>query len=36
MLMIGLETAAFKGQSESEIERLLHMVVVGGGPTGGL
>ncbi|KAJ7040737.1 pyridine nucleotide-disulfide oxidoreductase-domain-containing protein [Mycena alexandri] len=29
-----LESAAFPGQSEAEIERLLHMVVVGGGPTG--
>ncbi|KAJ6551433.1 pyridine nucleotide-disulfide oxidoreductase-domain-containing protein [Mycena capillaripes] len=29
-----LESAAFHGQSESEIERLLHIVVVGGGPTG--
>ncbi|KAJ6584303.1 pyridine nucleotide-disulfide oxidoreductase-domain-containing protein [Mycena sp. CBHHK59/15] len=29
-----LESAAFPGQSEVEIERLLHMVVVGGGPTG--
>ncbi|KAJ7100625.1 pyridine nucleotide-disulfide oxidoreductase-domain-containing protein [Mycena belliarum] len=29
-----LESAAFPGQSEEEIERLLHMVVVGGGPTG--
>lgn len=28
------ETATFKDQSESEIKRLLHMVVVGGGPTG--
>ncbi|KAL9054438.1 MAG: hypothetical protein Q9162_004160 [Coniocarpon cinnabarinum] len=28
------ETAVFKDQSQSEIERLLHMVVVGGGPTG--
>ncbi|KAJ3018991.1 NADH:ubiquinone oxidoreductase [Thoreauomyces humboldtii] len=33
-LMDCLETAAFAGQTESEIERLLHMVVVGGGPTG--
>jgi NADH dehydrogenase FAD-containing subunit len=30
----GIETAAFKGQSEEEIDRLMHMVVVGGGPTG--
>ncbi|KAJ2960011.1 hypothetical protein NQZ79_g4634 [Umbelopsis isabellina] len=29
-----IETAAFPGQAEEEIERLLHMVVVGGGPTG--
>lgn len=29
-----LETAALKGQTEEEIDRLLHMVVVGGGPTG--
>lgn len=29
-----LETAAFPGQSKEEIERLLHVVVVGGGPTG--
>ena len=29
-----LETAAFPGQSSAEIDRLLHMVVVGGGPTG--
>ena len=28
------ETAVFKDQSPSEISRLLHMVVVGGGPTG--
>lgn len=28
------ETANFKDQSDSEIKRLLHMVVVGGGPTG--
>jgi len=30
----GLETAAFPGQEPAEIDRLLHMVVVGGGPTG--
>jgi NADH:ubiquinone reductase (non-electrogenic) len=30
----GLETAAFPGQFPEEIDRLLHMVVVGGGPTG--
>ncbi|THH32192.1 hypothetical protein EUX98_g1987 [Antrodiella citrinella] len=29
-----LESAAFPGQSEDEVNRLLHMVVVGGGPTG--
>lgn len=29
-----METAAFPGQSEVEKDRLLHMVVVGGGPTG--
>ncbi|KAI0748892.1 NADH dehydrogenase [Fomes fomentarius] len=29
-----LESAAFPGQSSEEIKRLLHMVVVGGGPTG--
>ena len=29
-----IETAAFAGQTEDEIERLMHMVVVGGGPTG--
>lgn len=29
-----METAAFPGQSPEEIDRLLHMVVVGGGPTG--
>jgi NADH:ubiquinone reductase (non-electrogenic) len=28
------ETATFKDQSPEEIQRLLHMVVVGGGPTG--
>ncbi|EIE84759.1 hypothetical protein RO3G_09469 [Rhizopus delemar RA 99-880] len=33
-LMDCIETAAFPGQSQEEIERLLHMVVVGGGPTG--
>ncbi|RUS35221.1 hypothetical protein BC938DRAFT_474072 [Jimgerdemannia flammicorona] len=33
-LMDCIETAAFAGQPEEEIERLLHMVVVGGGPTG--
>ncbi|KAF4119746.1 NADH:ubiquinone reductase (non-electrogenic) [Geosmithia morbida] len=29
-----VETAAFKDQTEDEIDRLMHMVVVGGGPTG--
>ncbi|KAJ3497493.1 hypothetical protein NLJ89_g10343 [Agrocybe chaxingu] len=29
-----LESAAFPGQSSQEVDRLLHMVVVGGGPTG--
>ncbi|KIY69432.1 FAD/NAD(P)-binding domain-containing protein [Cylindrobasidium torrendii FP15055 ss-10] len=29
-----VETAGFPGQSPEEVERLLHMVVVGGGPTG--
>ncbi|KAI8379747.1 pyridine nucleotide-disulfide oxidoreductase-domain-containing protein [Radiomyces spectabilis] len=33
-LMDCIETAAFPGQTEKEIERLLHMVVVGGGATG--
>ncbi|KAI0975994.1 hypothetical protein F4678DRAFT_209808 [Xylaria arbuscula] len=33
-IMDCVETAAFKDQSASEIDRLLHMVVVGGGPTG--
>jgi NADH:ubiquinone reductase (non-electrogenic) len=33
-LMDCLESAAFPGQTDKEIERLLHMVVVGGGPTG--
>lgn len=28
------ETATFKDQPPEEIKRLLHMVVVGGGPTG--
>ncbi|KAF2014889.1 FAD/NAD(P)-binding domain-containing protein [Aaosphaeria arxii CBS 175.79] len=28
------ETATFKDQNDDEIKRLLHMVVVGGGPTG--
>jgi NADH:ubiquinone reductase (non-electrogenic) len=34
MSATGIEGATFKDQSESEIDRLLHMVVVGGGPTG--
>ncbi|KND00256.1 uncharacterized protein SPPG_09205 [Spizellomyces punctatus DAOM BR117] len=29
-----VETAAFANQDPKEIERLLHMVVVSGGPTG--
>lgn len=29
-----VETASFKDQTEDEVKRLLHMVVVGGGPTG--
>ena len=33
-IMDCVETATFKGQSPKEVERLLHMVVVGGGPTG--
>ncbi|RKO96685.1 hypothetical protein CXG81DRAFT_14031 [Caulochytrium protostelioides] len=33
-LMDCIETAAFPGQTDAEIDRLLHMVVVGGGPTG--
>lgn len=33
-IMDCVETAMFKGQSEEEMKRLLHMVVVGGGPTG--
>ncbi len=33
-LMNCIENAAFPDQSEEEIKRLLHMVVVGGGPTG--
>lgn len=33
-IMDCVETATFKGQTPEEIERLLHMVVVGGGPTG--
>lgn len=33
-IMDCVETAAFKDQSPEEVSRLLHMVVVGGGPTG--
>ncbi|PHH88308.1 hypothetical protein CDD83_7700 [Cordyceps sp. RAO-2017] len=33
-IMDCVETAAFKGQSSDEVDRLMHMVVVGGGPTG--
>ncbi|KAG2172711.1 hypothetical protein INT43_000058 [Umbelopsis isabellina] len=33
-LMDCIETAGFPNQSPEEIDRLLHMVVVGGGPTG--
>ncbi|KAI8956498.1 FAD/NAD(P)-binding domain-containing protein [Daldinia sp. FL1419] len=33
-IMDCVETAAFKDQETEEIDRLLHMVVVGGGPTG--
>lgn len=33
-IMDCVETAAFKGQTQDEIKRLMHMVVVGGGPTG--
>ncbi|KAF3769937.1 alternative NADH-dehydrogenase [Cryphonectria parasitica EP155] len=33
-IMDCVETAAFKDQDPEEINRLLHMVVVGGGPTG--
>lgn len=33
-IMDCVETATFKDQSPDEVERLLHMVVVGGGPTG--
>jgi NADH:ubiquinone reductase (non-electrogenic) len=31
---LGIESASFPGQSPEEVDRLLHMVVVGGGPTG--
>ncbi|KAG8745489.1 NADH:ubiquinone oxidoreductase [Ceratobasidium sp. 428] len=33
-IMDCIESAAFKDQSDEEIDRLLHAVVVGGGPTG--
>ncbi|KZT54244.1 NADH dehydrogenase [Calocera cornea HHB12733] len=33
-LMDCVETAAFKGQEDAEIDRLMHIMVVGGGPTG--
>ncbi|KAI0127449.1 hypothetical protein BJ170DRAFT_581350 [Xylariales sp. AK1849] len=33
-IMDCVETAAFKDQAAEEVDRLLHMVVVGGGPTG--
>jgi NADH:ubiquinone reductase (non-electrogenic) len=33
-IMDCVETAAFKDQSDEEVNRLMHMVVVGGGPTG--
>lgn len=33
-LMDCIENASFPGQSQSDIDRLLHFVVVGGGPTG--
>lgn len=33
-IMDCVETATFKDQPPAEVERLLHMVVVGGGPTG--
>ena len=33
-MLIGLETAALPSQDTQEVGRLLHMVVVGGGPTG--
>ncbi|KAI1805673.1 FAD/NAD(P)-binding domain-containing protein [Daldinia bambusicola] len=33
-IMDCVETAAFKDQELEEVDRLLHMVVVGGGPTG--
>ncbi|KAJ5147293.1 External alternative NADH-ubiquinone oxidoreductase [Penicillium atrosanguineum] len=33
-IMDCVETAMFKDQTDDEVKRLLHMVVVGGGPTG--
>lgn len=33
-IMDCVETAIFKDQPQDEVKRLLHMVVVGGGPTG--
>ena len=33
-VMDSIETANFPGQTPEEVDRLLHMVVVGGGPTG--
>ncbi|KAI5457731.1 hypothetical protein BGZ63DRAFT_393627 [Mariannaea sp. PMI_226] len=33
-IMDCVERASFKDQTQSEIDRLMHMVVVGGGPTG--
>lgn len=33
-IMDCVESAAFPGQTQEEIDRLMHMVVVGGGPTG--
>lgn len=33
-IMDCVETAIFKDQTKEEVQRLLHMVVVGGGPTG--
>lgn len=34
-VMDSFETAAIPGQPDTEVRRLLHFVVVGGGPTGG-
>jgi len=34
MLQDCIETATFANQTPEEMKRLLHMVVVGGGPTG--